>query len=368
MAESGVAIDADGEDWELTESEKEQIIAGKRDRLYRSAARAAVVFFVVSAVLVAVFKANEDFFDANSRFGILMGSANADGTDSEAPKINVRVGFEDLQESKLVFPFAIPIDDDDIDIREEFTQDKLIITLEGASGIIEDGITLVSDSRIMDAVGVYRQNEDVVVEVYCRDIYSYTVENTGDALTVSFTPLRSGYSMVALVYVPYEDRTRFALSEWQDSLSSYADENGIRLFISSNMQESYTQQDIADFARRAGVDAAIGIEVGEDENAAQSTAAAICNSTYYIQDFNSAQLSVALAGAFVSETQLSFSGFEESDEHTPLVYEASYPAATLKISLSKKDADSVEAVYKLNERLVNVIENTLGSVLGGGIQ
>ncbi len=198
----------------LTSAEQEQITAEKRNRLYGSAVRAAAVFAVAGAALMAAFKLNEDFFDASSRIGLLMESVNAAEANQSYPKINVRVQFQDINESKLVIPLAVPVADEDIAVREEFTQNKLIITLEGVSETIEDGIRLTSDSQIMDAVGVYRQNLDVVVEVYCRDMYSYAIENSGEALTVSFLPLRNDCDLVAVVYVPYEDRNRFALSEW----------------------------------------------------------------------------------------------------------------------------------------------------------
>lgn len=346
----------------LTSAEQEQITAEKRNRLYGSAVRAAAVFAVAGAALMAAFKLNEDFFDASSRIGLLMESVNAAEANQSYPKINVRVQFQDINESKLVIPLAVPVADEDIAVREEFTQNKLIITLEGVSETIEDGIRLTSDSQIMDAVGVYRQNLDVVVEVYCRDMYSYAIENSGEALTVSFFPLRNDCDLVAVVYVPYEDRNRFALSEWQDSLLTYASDNRIRLFMASNMQEAYTQQEVMEFAEAADADVVLGIQVSTDTQAQQTTAAAVCNTTYFVPGFNSAQLSVVYAGAFVSETQMPFTGFEEADENTPLVYMAERPAAMLKISQSQKDADSMEAVYKLNEKLVSVIQQTLGCI------
>ncbi len=128
------------------------------------------------------------------------------------------------------------------------------------------------------------------------------------------------------------------------------------------MQEAYTQQEVMEFAEAADADVVLGIQVSTDTQAQQTTAAAVCNTTYFVPGFNSAQLSVVYAGAFVSETQMPFTGFEEADENTPLVYMAERPAAMLKISQSQKDADSMEAVYKLNEKLVSVIQQTLGCI------
>lgn len=346
----------------LTSAELEQIIAQKRDCLYRKSAVTAVIFCIAAAALMAAFKLNEDFFDASSRFGLLMDSVNAQEENCAYPKINVKAVFDDTAESKLEIPLDALQDHENITIHEEFTKNKFVVTLEGASENIPDGIRLTSDSRIMDAVGIYRQNLDVVVEVYCKETYSYVVENVGNALIVHFLPLRSNYDAVAVVYIPYEDRSRLELPEWHQSLKKYVSDNRIRLFMASDMQESYTQQDVIEFAERIEADVVLGIDVSVDAKAQQTTAAAVCNTTYFISDFNSAQLSVIFAEKLVSETQITFLGFEEADENTPLVALATRPSAMIKISQSQKDAESVETVYKFNERIVAVIKNTLGSI------
>lgn len=346
----------------LTSAEEELIISRKRDRLYKAAAAAAVLFCAAAAALMASFKLNEDFFDASSRFGLLMERVNAQEENSAYPKINVKAAFDDKEEARLVIPLQVPMDSENIVVREEFTKNKLMITLAGASETIDDGITLTSDSRIMDAVGVYRQKLDVVVEVYCKEMYAYAMEHSGNALTVNFLPVRSNCDAMAVVYIPYEDKNRLALPEWQQSLVKYASDNRIRLFMASDMQEPYTQQEVIEFAEAIGADVVLGIDVSTDMQAPQTTASAICNTTYFTPDFNSAQLAVLFAEELVSETQIKLLGFEEADENTPLVFMAARPAAMIKISQSQKDADSVETVYKLNERLAAAIKGTLGSI------
>lgn len=346
----------------LTIAEKEQIVAQKRDQLYAAAKKASLVFAAFAVLLTGAFKISEDFFDANSRLGLLMESVNAMEANEAYPKINVKAEFDDKNESRLVMPLGVIMTEEDITVREEFTKNKLIVRLSGISENIPDGIRITSDSRIMDAVGIYRQNLDVVVEVYCRDTYSYEIVNSGRNLAINFSPLREGYNAAAVIYMPYEDRNRLALPEWQQGIAKYASDNRIRLFMASNMQEEYTQKEIADFAQKIRADAVIGIDVAADAGAAQATAAVICNTTYFIPEFNSAQLSVILAEAFLSEAQLKISGIYEADESTPLVYNATGPASLIKISQPQKDADSVEAVYKLNEKIVEAIKRTLGDI------
>jgi len=353
---------AEEEPQTLTSAETELLIAKKRDMLYKMSVITAILFLIVALALVIAFKFNEDFFDANSRFGLLLESVNAQEENETYPKINIKAEFDDRQDAKLVLPLDMLSSDENIVVREEFTKNKLIIKLEGASAYISDGIKLTSDSRIMDAVGVYRQNLDVFVEVYCRDSYSYEISNSGRSLTVNFLPLRTDYDAVAIVYLPYEDRNRLALPEWQQSISQFASDNRIRLFMASNMQEPYTQQEVIEFAEKIKADVVLGIDVSTDANVQQTTATAICNTAYFMPDFNSAQLSVVFAEAFLTETQLQISGFAEADENTPLVYRATCPASMIKISQSPKDAESVETAYKLNEKLAATIIRTLGDI------
>lgn len=362
VLEPQIVIEEPIEPETLTSAEQEQIVSQKRDTFYKLSVGAAIVFFVAATSLITAFKINEDFFDANSRLGLLMESINAQEENDAYPKINVKVNFDDRNEAKLVIPLDMLNMDDDIVVREEFTQNKLIIKLTGAAEYLSDGIKITSDSQIMDAVGVYRQNLDVFVEVYCRNSYSYALNNAGGHLTVSFFPLRTNYDAVAVIYLPYEDRNRLALPEWQQSIAEYAAQNRIRLFMAPNMQEPYTEQDVIAFAEKIDADLVLGIEVSTDADIQQTKGTAICNTTYFMPDFNSAQLSVVFAEAFLTETSFPISGFEEADERTPLVFKAICPASMIKVLQTQKEAESIEAVYQLNEQLVATIIHTLSTV------
>lgn len=346
----------------LTRAEIAQIVAGKRDSLYRSMQTGAIVFAVVSIVVMAGFKMNEDFFDASSRIGILMESVNAQEDGISAPKVNVRTTFQDEAKSRLSIPLVEPIASEDVNIREEFIQNKYVITLSGYSAKFPNGVELVSDSTIMDAVGVYRQNEDVVVEVYCNDLYDYELVKGNDSVTVDFKRMGDDYAASAVVWFPYENRNRLALPEWRQSIDKFAAENHIKLYMASTMQEEYSQEDVILFANRIHADMVLGVQV-EGNKEQQSYMTGICNTTYFIPDYNSAHLSVVMAEAFLETTQIAMRGFEEGDESDVLVSEATVPSAVIRISLTQKDMESVENEYKLNGRIVDALEKTMGDVL-----
>ena len=206
----------------LTRAEAEQILSGKRDQIYRCVMTAVVFFAAVSVMVMFAFKQHEGFFDASSRIGILMESVNAQETRASASKLNVRTTFRDENSKRLVLPLKEPIAGSDINIREEFTQNKYVITLTGYSKYMPSSVELVSDSSIMDAVGVYRQQADVVVEVYCVDRYDYELVTEDTALTVKFQEIGEQYAASAVIWLPYEDRNRLALPEWRQRLEKTA--------------------------------------------------------------------------------------------------------------------------------------------------
>ena len=350
----------------LTRAEIEEITAGKRDELYRSLQIAAVSFAVVSGVLTAGFKINEDFFDASSRIGILMESVNTQENSLMAPKLNVRTAFRDEDRSRLVIPLQEPIAVEDVSVREEFVRNKYVITLSGYSEYVPNGVELVSDSTIMDAVGVYRQNEDVVVEVYCGELYDYELAVGNGALTVDFKEIGDSYAASAVVWFPYTDRNRLALPEWRQSIEKFAQDNQIKLYMASDMQEEYTQEDVVSFANRIHADMVLGVQV-EESSGQQSYMKGVCNTTYFIPDFNSAHLSVGMAEAFLESVQgavqMEMRGFEEGDDSCVLVSEATVPSAVIQISLTQKDMESVENEYKLNGKIVEALEKTMEVIL-----
>ncbi len=353
---------ADGqEDYALTRAEVEQITAARRDRLYRSTQIVSVVFVIISIAVMAGFKMHEGFFDASSRIGILMESVNAQESVLSAPKVNVRTSFQDEEGSRLVIPLKEPIASEDVSIREVFIQNKYVITLSGYSENIPNGVELVSDSTIMDAVGVYRQNDDVVVEVFGRDLYDYELVTGSNALTVIFRDMGDSYAASAVVWLPYEDRNRLALPEWRQRLARFAADNRIKLYMASDMPEQYSQDEVIAFANRIRADMVLGVQV-EGNSEQQSYMTGICNTTYFIPDYNSTHLSVVMAEAFLEATQIGMSGFEEGGSHA-LVSQATVPAAVIRISLTQKDMESVENEYRLNEKIVSALEKTMGDIL-----
>ncbi|MDE7322721.1 MAG: hypothetical protein K2N73_08275 [Lachnospiraceae bacterium] len=348
-------------EYALTRAEAGRIIAQKRDRLYTAARTASVCFAVISAALMAGFKLNEGFLDANSRIGILMESVNVQEDKLLSPKINVRTNFRDEKKSRLVIPLSIPIEEENVSITEEFTQDKYVLTLSGYSENFPDGLELVSDSAIMEAVGVYRQNDDVVVEIYCRDLYDCELATGDSALAVNFRETEDRYAAKAVIWFPYDDKNRMALPEWRQNLEKFASDNRIRLYIAPDMQEEYTQSDVIAFANEIHADMVLGVEV-EKTDAQHSYLTGICNTIYFIPGYNSTHLAVVMAEIFSQTTQIGIRSFEEGRNHA-LVSEATVPAAVIKLSLTQKDRESVENEYKLNQKIAASLEGTMGGVL-----
>lgn len=343
----------------LTREEKALIVSLRRDRFYAQARAAAVFFCVLSIALMVGFKLNEDFFDANSRFSLLMESVNRTEENLSYPKLNVRAEFEDVRQAQLVIRLDMPIAAENISVREEFTKNKIVVTLLGAAETVPGEMKLVTDSAIMDAVGVYRQNKDVVVEIFCNDVYDWSLSRQEDRIVVDFKPFDRIEDKVVVVYMPYEDRNRLAIPEWQQSLSRFAADNHIRLFLAYNMQEHYTQEEIAAFANGIGADMLLGIEVKGNAQSTVASAVTVCNTVYFIPEFNSAQLAILMAEAFADTTSAEPAGFRECGEEDTLVRQAVIPAALIELSVPQSELDRVEVLYKFNESILAAMKKTI---------
>ena len=132
--------------------------------------------------------------------------------------------------------------------------------------------------------------------------------------------------------------------------------------MASDLQEEYSQEDIVLFANRIGADMVLGVQV-EGNSEQQSYMTGICNTTYFIPDYNSAQLSVVMAEAFLEAVQIQMRGFEEGGDRYVLVSEATVPSAVIRISLTQRDMESVESEYKLNGKIVAALEKTMGDIV-----
>ena len=62
-----------------------------------------------------------------------MESVNVQEDKLSSPKINVHTNFRDEKKSRLVVPLSVPIEEENVSITEEFTQDKYVLTLSGYS-------------------------------------------------------------------------------------------------------------------------------------------------------------------------------------------------------------------------------------------
>ena len=136
----------------------------------------------------------------------------------------------------------------------------------------------------------------------------------------------------------------------------------VRLYLAPDMQEEYTQAEVIQFANDMHADLVLGVQIDKTQEP-QATMTALCNTAYFIPDYNSANLSVVMAEAFAEITAVQMKGFEEAGSSDVLVSEATVPSALIKISLAQKDMESVESEYQLNGKVVSALEKTIDEVV-----
>lgn len=333
----------------------------KQNKLYKITLICTAVFAVLSVVLMAGFKTNEAFFDTHGHISILAENELEAVMQESSPttyiKRNVAVSFESKAQRKLVLPLKNKIEAYQVSVREEFVKNKLVLTIKDGKDCITENTTVTSDSDIMQAVGIYSQKNDLVVEVYGKDIYAYQLTCTGNEIRIDFIPVHEIYEKTAVVYIPYNDRTRLLLTEWQNELAKLTEDNSLKVYLCSAMQEEYSQEEAAEFANRLHADLLIGIKV---ENIMEGEGLQIvCNADYFIPEFGNSDVAKLVKEAFVSETDLNFAGYRNSKKEDVLLAKSKVPSAEVIFGVNYTNANALELDYNLNHGMMSAIKKIL---------
>ena len=333
-------------------------IVYKRDRFYRGTLIATVLFTLMACGLMIWFKTKEAYFDSHGRIAVVAEAALAGQDNFSASNIykkNFSVQIVDEPESKLKVPLLTQVSGDKITISEEFTQNKLVITLKDGASYMEEGETLMSDSSWMEAVGVYQHEGDIVIEVYCQNpcAYQYTCDNK--TVTLSFLPIREQYDKVVVVYTPWENRSSLLTNEWNQAIQKLEEAYHIKIYSTIFVKEEYTDEDMINFANHVHADMVIGMELVEAET---KNAVTICNAAYFIPEFGNVELAAIQEQEYAEKTQLEASGFQKCEDKQSWLTKSAVPAALtqLRIPLNQQSA---EQTYALNQKMMEA----LGSIV-----
>ena len=336
-------------------------LAQKRKGLYRGALIAVSIFALVAFGMIGCFKYFEDYFDSHGRIALFAEAALIEQNKASLSTIrkrNFKVTIADEPTAKLVVPFQAQAQASNISICEEFTQNKLIVTLKKGVTYIEEGTVLTSDSIWMEAVGVYRTDEDVVIEVYCHDICGYQVVYENDRLTISFLPLTEQYDKFVVAYTPWSNRNIIHRNEWNQAIQKLQEEYSVKIFSSVAMQEKYEAQDVIEFANRIHADMVIGMEL---VNSNESGVITVCNPEYFIPVFGNVELATLLEKEFTKVTGLPEIGVKTLGEEQEWLLFSRVPAALTQFYVSH-GPQNVEQNYSLNQKMLKALESIIGQV------
>lgn len=333
----------------------------KRDRLYRSTVIAAALFAVAVCGLMVCFKCFEDYFDSHGRIAMVAEAALIEQENtivSPIRKRNFPVTVVDEPGAKLVIPFSAQIPKDKITVCEEFTQNKLVITLEDGISYMKEGTVLTSDSAWMEAVGVYRHEDNIVIEVYCQDTCGYQTVYENGTLSLSFLPLREQHERIIVVHTPWNHRSKFLIDEWNQTIQKLQETNKVKIYSAIAMQEEYSNEDVISFANRIHADMVIGMEF---VNAQSADVVTICNPEYFIPEFGNVELAALVEKEYAQTTGLAPLGVKACEEAQEWVMKSGVPTAIaqFQVSLSQKN---VEQTYTLNQKMMKAFENIVQQI------
>lgn len=325
-------------------------ITDKRNSLYRGALLAAVIFALVSCVLMISLKSHEGYFDSHGRIAVRAKTAFNDQNEAaqnDVLKKNFPVHIADKPGAKLVIPFLTQAHKDKITVSEEFIQNKLVITLEDGASYIKEGTTLTSDSAWTEAVGVYQKDGDLVLEVYYKEPCGYQTTYENKTLTLSFFPLREQYDKVVVLYTPWENRNNLLLNEWKQTTRKLEQDYGIKIYSAISVKEQYSGDEAADFANRVHADMMIGMEL---VSAVTDGVVTVCNPAYFIPDFGNVELAALMEQEYAEKTGLAAAGFRDCEEQA-WIKKSGVPTALTQLCIPQ-ERQTAEETYTLNYHML----------------
>ena len=332
-------------------------ITQKRDRLYRGALIAAILFAVSTIGLLVCFKNFEAYFDSHGRIAMvaeaaLVGQENASA--GSARKRNFPVTLVDEPGAKLVIPFTAQVPKNKISVCEEFTKNKLVITLEDGVSYMEEGAALTSDSVWMEAVGVYKNDGDIVIEVYFQEFCGYETNYENGILTLSFLPLREQYERVAVVYTPWENRSSLLINEWNQYIQKLQENYRVKIFSTFALQEEYRNEDVINFANNVRADIVICMELVDQD---VTNIVTICNPDYFIPEFGNVELAALMQQEYAKITGMTAIGVKACEEDTYSWLKKSWVPTALTQFCVPLRSENIEQTYTLNQKMMEALEN-----------
>lgn len=336
-----------------------------RDRLYQKLVICTILFACLSIGLCFIYVKNVSFFETHGKIGYLaeieQQAVEMENSRKLYSKKHIAVNIVDEPAAQLIIPFSDEITEAQISIREDFLNHKLIITLKDEEQIISANAKIVSDSKFMNAMSLYQQREDTVIELFCKDIYAYQYTLEDGEFIISFSDLKDQYERMAVIYVPYDKKDSFSSEEWLNDVKALAEKEGCKAFICPQMQELYTQEEIVAFANQMRVDYLLAVDV--DTDAEQTGLKVVCNPRYFIPDFHSVDLGMLMGQKIMEKTGLPIIDVISCNKEDIMISEALMPAATINISMARNSIQSIEEEYSFYHRVMEGITLSLTEIL-----
>lgn len=333
-------------------------IVQKRDRFYRGAFLTVILFTLSAGGLMIGFKRYEGYFDSHGKMTMAEQTVLT-GQESTSigmfRKRNFPVTVLNESGARLVIPFSAPVQKDNITIFEEFVQAKLVITLKDGISYMEEGAVLTSDAAWTEAVGVYKDGRDIVIEVYCQEICGYQTAYENGTLTVSFVPLREQYEKVLVVYTPWENRSSLLINEWNQSIQKLQEYYPVKIFSTSMMQEKYQDGEVISFANRVHADMVIGMELVDTDVRQIVT---VCNPDYFIPGFGNVELAALQEQEYAQKTGMTALGVKGCEEKKNWLKKSQVPTALTQIPVSAQQKNT-EHTYTLNQKMMEALESII---------
>lgn len=302
------------------------------------------LFFTVASMGVMLYYAAGKVITVTdvAQDEVLQSTVSAEVVITEDHTIPIKEG--DGRED-LCIPLPESIKPEEVTVENHYMDQELWVSIkpenpEKIQGFYEDNAASADRARVLE--GHFEEDEKQIILRFRLDgLYEYQNVFRDSTLRVSFLHPKEVYDKVLVIDAAYggaEFGVRDGNFMAKDvtlgiarELKSRLDETEMKVYY-TRMDDSYlSQESRSRLAELAEADMLIRIEAGSSEDTGRYGTETVCNSRYFIPEFDSVKLADILEREVVTAISGKAAGLMEAGEEDAVVKNAVIPAAAVRV-------------------------------------
>lgn len=340
-------------------------------RLLKNTTIYCFVFFIIAMVGML-------YFDANKIIVIADSSESRSNSDLEI-KDNLLTQYQLLMKnskgyiSEIVIPLEQTVKAENVLVENHYIDKELWIGIDGANAEFYSQQYVVGDlQNIQD--GGYDIVDDVLwIKLSMGNIFEYESTMNNGNLYIKMKEPREVYDKIIVIDAGHggEEKGSYVGRVSEKSialdvlliLQNKLRDSGVKVYYTRTIDEYLEEDKRVELVNNVGADMVISLHAAYDEDVTMEGITTIYNGDYFIQDFDSIDLSDMLEQSVARETGAQANGLQAAGDEDILIKQAKVPAAQINLGyLSNEEERKNLQDEEYQELIANGIYNAIMEV------